>query len=36
MYKTKEEMTKVELFRLRLGYYMVGKIVDGQIYYKVL
>lgn len=35
MYKTKEQMTEVELLRLRLGYYLTGKIINGKIYYKI-
>ena len=35
MYKTKEEMTEVELLRLRLGHYLTGKIIKGKTYYKV-
>jgi len=34
-YKCKEEMTVGELLYLKLGYYMVGKIINGKIYYKV-
>lgn len=35
MWKTKNEMTKGELLYLRLGYYMVSKIINKNIYYKV-
>ena len=35
MYKSKEEMTNVELLKLRLGHYVTGKIVNGKIYYKI-
>lgn len=35
MYKIKEEMTNVELLKLRLGHYVTGKIINGKIYYKV-
>ena len=35
MYKTKEQMTEVELLRLRLGHYLTGKIIKGKIYYKI-
>ena len=35
MYKTKEEMTKVELFKLKLGHYNTGKIIKNKIYYKI-
>lgn len=36
MYKTKEEMNQHELFNLRMGYYLTGKIIKGQIYYKII
>jgi len=36
MYKTKEEMNKLELLRLRLGYYVTGKIINGKIYYNIM
>ncbi len=35
MYKSKEEMTNVELLKLRLGHYVTGKIINGNIYYKI-
>lgn len=35
MWKTKEEMTKVELLYLRLGYYTTGKIINKKIYYNI-
>ena len=35
MYKTKEQMTEVELLRLRLGRYLTGKIVDDKVYYLI-
>lgn len=35
MYKTKEQMTAGELLYLKLGYYMVGKIIKGKTYYKI-
>lgn len=34
-YKCKEEMNNHELFNLRMGYYMTGKIINRKIYYKV-
>lgn len=36
MYKSKEEMTNVELLKLRLGHYITGKIINGKIYYKIV
>ena len=35
MYKSKEEMTEVELLKLKLGHYVTGKIINGKIYYKI-
>ena len=35
MYKSKEEMNQHELLNLKLGRYLSGKIINGQIYYKV-
>jgi len=35
MYKSKEEMTNVELLKLRLGHYITGKIINGKTYYRV-
>ena len=35
MWKTKEEMTEVELLRLRLGHYLTGKKKKKKTYYKV-
>ena len=35
MYKSKEEMTNVELLKLRLGHYVTGKIINGKTYYKI-
>lgn len=36
MYKSKEEMTNVELLKLRLGHYVTGKIINGKIYYNIM
>lgn len=36
MYKTKKEMTEVELLRLRLGRYLTGKIINEKIYYNIM
>lgn len=35
MWKTKEEMTKVELLYLHLGYYTTGKIINKKTYYNI-
>ncbi len=36
MYKSKEEMNQHELLNLKLGRYLSGKIINGQIYYKII
>lgn len=35
MWKTKEEMSKIELLHLSLGHYLTGKIINGKMYYKI-
>jgi len=35
MWKTKEEMNKWELMECRIGHFMMFKIKNGKIYYKI-